>query len=414
MRFSIIIPTFNRANLLDQAILSALAQTHTNREILIVNDGSSDHTAAVASKYGSAIRYLSQENQGKSAALNRGITATQGDAIIVLDDDDLFPTSALANHAEALEKNPGAAFSYGRYLRFKGLGQPSTADLDDQELVPRHDPRRLVIKLMENDFLPNPTWAVRKQAILEAGPYDERLYRSQDFDMILRLARRNEGIFINYIVCFQKIHASLRGPSWDQSFGFSVIDKWIKYDQLIFETIDQQWSLSDFRPMQEKIDPSLDDRLLFLQKGVVLFIRKLYSQAVHSLGEQTRLAHQPPTAMELKIATGLFGCRYGIADLASDGTLSTGVAGWLRAANWPPLMRMALASQIRWRVRTAMLQGEAQHALALSRFLRSAFGLATTLAVLGSRYDAGIKLWKADDKVSSTDTLTSIAWPKYN
>ena len=107
MRFSVIIPTFKRAQLLGDAIRAALAQSHPNREILIVDDGSPDDTRNVASTFGDAVRYR-QENKGKSAALNLGISASTGDAIIVLDDDDLFPPWTVAKHAEALERNAAA------------------------------------------------------------------------------------------------------------------------------------------------------------------------------------------------------------------------------------------------------------------------------------------------------------------
>jgi glycosyltransferase involved in cell wall biosynthesis len=61
-----------------------------------------------------------EENKGKSAALNLGISASTGDAIIVLDDDDLFPPWTVAKHAEALERNAAADFSFGRFVRFRG------------------------------------------------------------------------------------------------------------------------------------------------------------------------------------------------------------------------------------------------------------------------------------------------------
>ena len=116
MRFSVIIPTFKRAELLGDAIRAALAQTHTNREILIVDDGSPDDTRNVASTFGDAVRYYRQENKGKSAALNLGISASTGDAIIVLDDDDLLPPQTA--------RRPAADFSFGRFVRFRGDRPP--------------------------------------------------------------------------------------------------------------------------------------------------------------------------------------------------------------------------------------------------------------------------------------------------
>jgi glycosyltransferase involved in cell wall biosynthesis len=111
-----------------------------------------------------------RRTKGKSAALNLGISASTGDAIIVLDDDDLFPPWTVAKHAEALERNAAADFSFGRFVRFRGDRPPSSSDLWDEEFLPTHDPRRLVVKLMENCFFPNPAWAVRREAQMRVGP----------------------------------------------------------------------------------------------------------------------------------------------------------------------------------------------------------------------------------------------------
>ena len=243
MRFSVIIPTFKRAQLLGDAIRAALAQTHTDREILVVDDGSPDDTRSVASTFGEAVRYFRQENKGKSAALNLGISASKGDAIIVLDDDDLFPPWTVAKHAEALERNAAADFSFGRFVRFRGDRPPSSSNLCDEEFVPTHDPRRLVVKLMENCFLPNPAWAVRRQAQMRVGPYDESMYYSHDYDMILRLARKNEGVFIDDDpVLYQRKHLGQRGPSAEETFKLDTVGKWVKYDLLLFARLDREWS----------------------------------------------------------------------------------------------------------------------------------------------------------------------------
>ena len=110
MRFSILIPTFNRADLLDQAIQSALAQTYRNCEILVIDDGSTDATPDVVSRYGSAIKYHRQGNQGKSAALNLGITKAEGDALIVLDDDDVPSAVEPGQTCRDTHKKSGGGF----------------------------------------------------------------------------------------------------------------------------------------------------------------------------------------------------------------------------------------------------------------------------------------------------------------
>jgi glycosyltransferase involved in cell wall biosynthesis len=396
MRFSVIIPTFKRAQLLGDAIRAALAQTHTDREILVVDDGSPDDTRSVASTFGEAVRYFRQENKGKSAALNLGISASKGDAIIVLDDDDLFPPWTVAKHAEALERNAAADYSFGRYARFRGDRPPSSSDLWDEEFVPTHDPRRLVVKLMENCFLPNPAWAVRRQAQMRVGPYDESMYYSHDYDMILRLARKNEGVFIDDDpVLYQRKHLGQRGPSAEETFKLDTVGKWVKYDSLLFKRLDREWSLSDFRPFLDERPSMHQEALALLQKGVILFQRKVYDGAIRALTEYRRdLRDRSPDPVELKIATGLLGCRYGIADLVAKKSLGSDIVHAFRSTHWPLSMRVAFASQVRWRVRTALTAGDVRYALDLAKFSCRTFGPSATAAVLGSRYSFGATQWR--------------------
>jgi glycosyltransferase involved in cell wall biosynthesis len=395
MRFSVLIPTFNRANLLGQAIESALAQTHSDREIVVIDDGSTDNTKEVAESYGQQVRYLRQENKGKPAAMNVGIEATSGDVIAVLDDDDFFPPWTLCRHAEALERNPAADFSYGRYVRFRRPTPPPLTELVDMEYVPTLDPRRLVVKLMENCFLPNPSWAVRRTAQSKVGPYNENLHFSQDFDMILRLARKNEGTFVDDVVLFQRKHFSRRGPVSEMVYIQDTVDKWVKYDRIIFQKIDREWNDEEFRPFpsgQLVIDSTVSAPL---QRGIILFIRKVYDGAARSLVRYRRaLDARAPTSDELRIAAGLLGSRYGLVDLVAGGPEGDNVAESMRSGDWPLLVRMAFASQQRWRIRHALSTGEVRYASQIVQFSLRAFGVAATAAVLGSRYRAGAHRWK--------------------
>jgi glycosyltransferase involved in cell wall biosynthesis len=394
MRFSIIIPTYNRAALLKHAINSALGQSHEDREILVVDDGSKDETPSVAASFGEAIRYFPKENGGKAAAMNLGLAAAKGDVIVVLDDDDLFPPFTLARHAAALDRSPSADFSYGRFIRFRGM-EALPKELSDKEFVPTNDPRRLVVKLMENSFLPNPAWAVRRQAQMKAGRYDPAMNFSQDYDMILRLARSNDGVFVDQPVLYQRKHLSYRGPSSEQTFILDSVEKWVKFDALLFRRIDREWSLSDFRPFPGAAASGADEALALLQKGVIFFQRKVYDIAFRALADYRRQrAGHAASEFEMRIATGLLGCRYGIADLVAGGSSNKEIVGALRAENWPLRVRVAFATQLRWRIRAALTTGNMRYALKLAQFSHQAFGARATAAVLGSRYSFGAREWR--------------------
>ena len=382
MRFSVLIPTFNRAPLLEQAIKSVFAQTYNNIEIIIIDDGSSDHTTSIISKFSGSIQYYRQDNKGKAAALNRGIANSTGDALIVLDDDDLFPPWAIAKHAAALHANPSADFSYGRYIRFKG-DEISLTFLETAaaEHVPTLDPRRLVIKLMENCFIAHSAWAIRRHVQIGVGLYNESLLRSQDYDMVLRVAKCSEATFVNDVVLYVRQHEAMRGPYSDRTKAVYTHDKWIKYDALVFNRIDQDWDIAEFRPFSTTF--CNDDGEAFLQKGIILFQKKVYESARGLLmSYRDLLKSRPATNVELWIAAGLLGASHGIRDLVEDDT----VASWLRSGDWPFLIRLSFALQLRWRVRNALKEKDLDYVISLARFCFVAFGPKVAGVILASSY----------------------------
>jgi hypothetical protein len=227
------------------------------------------------------------------------------------------------------------------------------------------------------------------------------MYYSHDYDMILRLARKNEGVFIDDAVLYQRKHLGYRGPSAEETFKVDTVGKWMKYDALLFEKLDREWSLSDFRPFHDERGSLHQQALALLQKGIILFQRKVYDGAIRALTEYRRDLHgRSPDPVDLTIATGLLGCRYGIADLVAKKNSGGDIAHAFRCAHWPLSMRIAFASQVRWRVRAALTVGDVAYALGLAKFSRRTFGPAATAAVLGSRFSFGATQWRRSIKRS--------------
>lgn len=106
--FSVIVPAFNAAGSLARCFDSILAQTHRPLEIVVVDDGSSDATRVVASRYSDAIRYVHQENQGETAARNVGIAMARGDFVAFLDHDDYWKPDFAAACVSFLDAHPEA------------------------------------------------------------------------------------------------------------------------------------------------------------------------------------------------------------------------------------------------------------------------------------------------------------------
>ena len=122
-QISVIIPTYNRADLLPLTIESVMAQTMPDWELIIVDDGSTDETATVLAPFlqDERIRYIRQENAGRSAARNHGARLARGDYFYFLDSDDELRLNSLTAHLAALINS---AFSIGGYRIIDAQGRP--------------------------------------------------------------------------------------------------------------------------------------------------------------------------------------------------------------------------------------------------------------------------------------------------
>lgn len=181
---SMIIPTHNRAELVGQAIESALGQSYPAREVIVVDDGSTDETPAVLSRYGSAIRTVRTPNRGCAAARNTGVCLAHGAYLAFVDSDDVAPPEKLAIQVPVLEAYPDVGFVYGPSVAFG----PQLAI--EQVLQPvRPGPQGSVA---EGIFLTTrigfDSVLLRREALERVGGFDETLRHNEDTDLLLRVA----------------------------------------------------------------------------------------------------------------------------------------------------------------------------------------------------------------------------------
>lgn len=136
-KVSIILPTYNRGYILNQAIDSVLAQSYGDWELIIVDDGSTDGTKEDISTYleDFRIRYLYQENAGQATARNRGVEESVGDIIMYLDSDDVYFSEAVQLVVNVFEHAPHAVFGVANQLRKISLTDNNHTVLAEQEPV---------------------------------------------------------------------------------------------------------------------------------------------------------------------------------------------------------------------------------------------------------------------------------------
>jgi glycosyltransferase involved in cell wall biosynthesis len=182
----VVIPTYNRAAYLPQAIDSALAQSVTDREIVVVDDGSTDGTAPILAAYAGRIRAVRQENAGEAAARNRGVREANGTWIAFLDSDDLWEPEALATLLRAAGEHPEAGLVAMRARAIRQDGTPTGRIHGKTSPGPYFSTRSILCGDAGGILMP----MVRRELLLAEGGFDEALASATDCDMWLRLSFR--------------------------------------------------------------------------------------------------------------------------------------------------------------------------------------------------------------------------------
>ena len=190
---SIVIPAYNAENTIVESIWSAIGQTWPYKEIIVVDDGSTDRTAEVVGRFAPKVTLVSTRNQGLSAAVNLGVQHSHGDYIQELDADDLLAPDKIERQLSAVRpgdsrrlllSSPWASFYYRtRNARF--VNNTLCQDLSPVEWLLR--------KMNENLHMQNATWLVSRELIDAAGPWDTRLNYDQDGEYFARVLSSSDG-----------------------------------------------------------------------------------------------------------------------------------------------------------------------------------------------------------------------------
>ncbi len=192
---SILVPAYNSQQWLADTLRSAVAQTWGRKEIIVVDDGSTDQTLLVARRFESkSVRVVTQENRGAAAARNQALTLSQGDYIQWLDADDLLAPDKIARQMIAAEQCQSSRvllssafgqFMY-RYYRTRFIPNDLWCDLSPVEWLLR--------KMQQNLYMQTATWLVSRRLSVKAGPWDERLAVDDDGEYFCRVLLASEGV----------------------------------------------------------------------------------------------------------------------------------------------------------------------------------------------------------------------------
>lgn len=190
VKVSVIIPTYNRADLLPEAIDSVLAQTWKEMEIIVVDDGSTDRTEETVRRYDDRVRYFYKEHGGPSSARNMGIKKAKGTYVAFLDSDDVWEPEKLRIQMDFMSEHPEIKFVCtdssligSRECRQRKLRKESMGNLFPI--------------LYSNSFINTSTALMVKECFQEIGYFDEGYRSVEDYDVWLRVAKRFPIAYLN-------------------------------------------------------------------------------------------------------------------------------------------------------------------------------------------------------------------------
>jgi glycosyltransferase involved in cell wall biosynthesis len=192
---SILIPAFNAQDWIAQTLQSAITQTWERKEIIVVDDGSTDQTLAVARTFASkGVIVVSMDHQGAAAARNKALSLSHGDYIQWLDADDLLAPDKIAKQ---LEKSDLAGNKWTLLSSAWGsfMYRPDKADFTQTSLWCNLSPLEWLIRKMEQNFhMQTSTWLVTRALTEAAGPWDTRLSTDDDGEYFCRVLLKSEGV----------------------------------------------------------------------------------------------------------------------------------------------------------------------------------------------------------------------------
>jgi len=189
---SVIIPTYNSARYLSDAIDSVLAQTFRDFEVLVIDDGSTDDTASLMRQYSRPVRYIRQENGGVSRARNRGIDESRGRYVAFLDADDAWGQHKLERQLSALDQNRDYHACYCAFI----VGDSQLSPLETRRSK-RGGPT-IEDLLLRGNIVGTPSTVLCERSLFKvAGRFDPETSQCADWDMWVRIASQTDFLYLD-------------------------------------------------------------------------------------------------------------------------------------------------------------------------------------------------------------------------
>lgn len=226
-RVSVVLATYNMAQYLAEAVSSVLGQSYGNLELHVIDDGSTDSTAEVASRFEADPRfhYHRQENAGQTRAKNAGIALSTGDFIAFCDADDKWTPDKLEVQLPLFDAGGNVGVVYGRKQQISpdGAVLPSSGPLEP------HYRGNVTEELFKLNFIPFGTAIVRRECIEKLGPFDERHRMGIDWELWLRLSTQYQFDYVEAVVYLYRVWPGQMSHNWKGRYdhAFAIMNDFL-------------------------------------------------------------------------------------------------------------------------------------------------------------------------------------------
>lgn len=276
---STIIPVYDGERFLSEALDSALAQTYPYNEIIVVDDGSTDSSGAIADRYARlhprAIRVIHQANRGTGAARNTAIEAAHGSYIAMLDQDDIWLPSHLAEAIHVLEREPSIGLVHANIQAFDSAVHPPPI----RSWQPNDD--AFTKLLLRRGHISCLTVVFRRELVDAVGPFDPAFYRlgNDDRDMWLRIAKVAGVHYIN------SVHAHWRRHDNNQSSNYEKM----RQGQLLLV---ERYAVGPYRSLRREAIAAIEVETGYAQ------LHSRHGSRLDALASYTRALYRDPFLAE--------------------------------------------------------------------------------------------------------------------
>ena len=267
---SVIIPVYNGADLITDAIDSVLSQTYEDYEIIVVDDGSLDNIDEVVRAHKFPVKFLKQANSGAATARNTGMRNANGDYIALLDVDDIWLPEKLEQQVMLLDADSSVGMIFCDGFKWIPPSKPQQGSLLSK--LHGHPPERPKLDLLfKINMIPTSSVLFRRALLSEVGYMNDALRRAQDFEFFIRVAAKAVIHYINMPLMAYRVHSKSTSSYITTRNVMEAIQRKVKVRRIVLEKLKQMKTKLTFSMILFGKAP------MFIQYGMLLWWRLRYT-----------------------------------------------------------------------------------------------------------------------------------------